>query len=403
MTGFNDLPFRFKVLIPVIVTGAILFAVGSINIARLAFMSGEAFDSARMLLWTTAIGGALLALLVLALLPGAVTQQFANLSAFMNDLAAGGSDITRRLPAADDGIGKVGVSFNRFMDGLHGSIVQLRDSADQVSTLAQQLSQSSNQVSQGSLQQADAAASTVAAVNQITSSIASVAQAAEEVRALSKKGLEHTRKGNASLTDLEKELGHVHTAVNAIASSVGEFVKNTHAITAMTKQVKDLAEQTNLLALNAAIEAARAGEQGRGFAVVADEVRKLAEKSAQAASQIDEVTRNLEEQSGQVEQTIQQGQSALQSSASHMHGVASVLSDANDAVSKATAAVDDITDSVKEQTSVNNDITRNVDRIAKMVDESRAAVQQAAQGAGSLSQIAANLRQATSRFKLNRV
>ncbi|HEX5363910.1 MAG TPA: methyl-accepting chemotaxis protein, partial [Gallionella sp.] len=196
------------------------------------------------------------------------------------------------------------------------------------------------------------------------------------------------------------EIRLVQESVNQIAGSVKEFVESTHAIAGMTQQVKDIAEQTNLLALNAAIEAARAGEQGRGFAVVADEVRKLAEKSAQSASEIDQVTNSLNQKSTHVEGTVQAGLRALLTTQEHIERVATVLSAASAAVTQSSHGVNDIASSVAEQGLASNEISRNVERIAQMAEENHAAVQSNGQEIVRLEQLAGELRSAVSRFRV---
>jgi methyl-accepting chemotaxis protein len=271
--------------------------------------------------------------------------------------------------------------------------------ADNVITTATQLAASSAQITRGSQAQSEAAASTAAAVEEITVSISAVASNTEEVRKLSEQSLVQTRNGNQNVTAMIGEIHSVQEAVNLIAGSVKEFVDSTRAIAGMTQQVKDIADQTNLLALNAAIEAARAGEQGRGFAVVADEVRKLAEKSAQSASEIDKVTNSLNQKSSHVEATVQDGLRSLQATQEHIERVSTVLTEAGDSVTKSSHGVSDIAASVNEQSLASSEIARNVEKIAQMSEENHAAVDSNSRDIVRLESLAKELQTAVGRFK----
>jgi methyl-accepting chemotaxis protein len=276
---------------------------------------------------------------------------------------------------------------------------QVHDGADSVLATATKLAVSSTQITQGSQVQSEAAASTAAAIEQITVSISSVAANTEEVRKVSEQSLQQAIQGNESVTVMMAEIDHVEEAVNQIAASVKEFVDSTRAITSMTQQVKDIADQTNLLALNAAIEAARAGEQGRGFAVVADEVRKLAEKSAQSANEIDQVTNALGQKSNHVESTVQAGLRSLQTTQVQVEKVAEVLAATGDAVKQSSHGVSDISASVSEQSLASTEIARNVEKIAQMSEENHAAVDSNSQEIVRLESLARELQAAVGRFK----
>ncbi|ADE10785.1 methyl-accepting chemotaxis protein [Sideroxydans lithotrophicus] len=328
-----------------------------------------------------------------------IVRSTGEMSDAMARTAADG-DLTRAVPVhGTDELAQAAKSFNVLMDSFRQTIRQVHGSADTVIGTATQLAASSVQITQGSQVQSEAAASTAAAVEEITVSINAVSANTEEVRKIAEQSLQQATEGNVSVTMMMAEIDNVQDAVNQIANSVKEFLDSTHAIAGMTQQVKDIADQTNLLALNAAIEAARAGEQGRGFAVVADEVRKLAEKSAQSASEIDQVTNALDQKSAQVDATVQKGLHSLRATQEQVERVAEVLAGTGDAVKRSRDGVSDIAASVSEQSQASSEIARNVEKIAQMSEENHAAVDANSQDIVRLETLARELQSAVGRFK----
>lgn len=329
-----------------------------------------------------------------------INRSVDELRGVMVQMSADGDLTSRARVYGKDEIGQAATAFNGLIDSFVNIIRQVLGNADTLSSTAAHLSASSLKITQGSQAQSEATASTAAAVEQITVSINSVAANTEDVRKLSEKSLQQTQQGNQSVTAMIDEIGHVQESVNQIAVSVKEFADSMHSISGMTQQVKDIANQTNLLALNAAIEAARAGEQGRGFAVVADEVRKLAEKSAKSASEIDQVTNSLNQNSAHVEVTVQSGLRSLQATQEQVGRVSAVLTEAGAAVAQSSLGVADIASAVGEQSLASTEIACNVEKIAQMSEENHTAVEANTRDIGRLEQLAKELQGAVSRFKV---
>ncbi len=313
-----------------------------------------------------------------------------------------GGDLSQPVHSAagQDETGRLLTAMERMRINLRDMIQKISANADQVAAASAQMSSGTRQVASSSQEQSAAASAMASAVEEIAVSIASVADSAGAILKGAQEGRERSVQGSRSLAELTGAIGVAGNSVNDISSKVHEFVDNARNIALLTQQVRDIAEQTNLLALNAAIEAARAGEQGRGFAVVADEVRKLAEKSATAANEIDQVTKVISQQSTEVEGTVNYGIESLNKSQGLLGNVSVVLSGVNESIERTGREIDDITGATREQRTAGDDIARQVERVASMTEENHAAVSEIAHTAEHLQELAQAMRTAAGVFRV---
>jgi len=346
------------------------------------------------------VGATLLCLILAFFLARAIRQPLAELEGSMRQLASGEGDLTRRLPIkAEHEVGRIARNFNSFVGDLDATVKRVHDIAGQVNRSSASLSGQIEQVSGSTRSQSAAAASIAAEVEELTTSIATVADSAGEVRRLSDRSLAVSDSNRQQLERQIEQLGRLETAVGEIAASVADYIASTQTITRLTGEVRSIANQTNLLALNAAIEAARAGEQGRGFAVVADEVRQLAEKSARSADEINTVTATINDKSAVLEELIQEGVRALAASRESLDVVASGLREGQQTSSDAHRGIDEIANSVVEQKSASQDIAVSVERIARLADDNDNSAQNAAHAVREFETLSAALQQAVGHFR----
>lgn len=308
-------------------------------------------------------------------------------------------DLTQRVRIIGrDEIAHTGQAFNELIESFQQALRRVAGVAAAVGASAEELVVTSTQVAQSSASQSSAVTQVSATVEQMSAGIASISSHAQKLRSSADASLKGAEAGHSTLTRLLGEIESVRQAFAAIRVSVGDFVESTSAITASITQVKELSAQTNLLALNAAIEAARAGESGRGFSVVADEVRNLAQRSALAANSINDLTLRLDDQSGVVDQALQAGTVALDDSSKLLVELESTLQQAAVLVGDSTRGVDEIARAVETQSEGGRDIASNVERIARMAGEGDAITHSVASAVAGLRELSQELNLAVSRF-----
>jgi methyl-accepting chemotaxis protein len=318
----------------------------------------------------------------------------------MRQLESGDGDLTRRLPIeSGDEIGRTAASFNKFLDSLQRTIADVQREAGSVAEMSAKVAVTAGGMSDASESQASASSAIAAAIEELITSIESVSASAQSVRDTSDLSLRHAQDGTRSVADLHQEMTRIEQAIKAIAEATEQFVTNSRTITGLTGEVKEIANQTNLLALNAAIEAARAGEHGRGFAVVADEVRGLAEKSGKAAAEIDTITQGIRVQSQSLEGAVEGSASVLRESRETLEKVAELLRASMAVVDQEHQGVDEINHSLAEQKTAGHEIGRNLESIASAAEATSSSARETLTAAQALRDSADRLRASVGRFR----
>jgi len=308
-------------------------------------------------------------------------------------------DLCQRVNVeGSDEVAQTAIKINEFINFVHELVHSVNQGIHDMNAAASHLSQTSSSVAEASARQSDAASTMATAVQQMTATATTIADNATHLRTTSKLSLENTEQGARSVGELDTAIAEVGRAFDTVNTSVTAFMNSATSIITMTQQVKDLAEQTNLLALNAAIEAARAGEQGRGFAVVADEVRKLAELSARAAGEIEEVTGAIGRQSNTVKASLRNGTESLLTCRQHATELQTILGRARQSVLDASTEATDITNSVSEQSKGSAEVARHVEAIAKMAQDNSAVAERTLDAARGLETLGQSLESAAARF-----
>jgi methyl-accepting chemotaxis protein len=300
--------------------------------------------------------------------------------------------------ATQDQFGHVALRFNEMRKNLKRMIARISGGSVMVAEAAAQLSDKSRQVTQMAQQQSDAASSVAATMEEMSTSIAMVAHNASDAEKHSAKASEISIAGENVVREASSEMSRIAESFGQSAQDIASLNHRTEEINAIVHVIKEISDQTNLLALNAAIEAARAGEQGRGFAVVADEVRKLAERTGKATEEIAAMIGNIQASMKSAVGSMDAGSSQVRQGVDLTSRAGDTLSAINESSRELLGMVHDIANAVQEQTAASHQIAENIERISTMAEASSVNMTAMLAEAENLGKVSGALREAISLF-----
>jgi methyl-accepting chemotaxis protein len=344
----------------------------------------------------------LITLSVAIYFPRLIVGPITELTAVLNQLASGKGDLTKRMPRmGEDEIGKLAFSFNRFMSGMRTLI-------ENIQGVAKEVHDASETLKSGAMKSESISQGYASSMELVSTANHEMGLAIQEVSKNTQQVSEEARLSNDISIQVSSEFKKAMTEIQELAENVNnsgqvieELVEETTNIASVLDVIKGIAEQTNLLALNAAIEAARAGEQGRGFAVVADEVRTLASKTQQSTGDINNMIENLRGGVNKAVESMKQGQEKANRTVEYAQTSENSIQQISTSLTSITDRIHQVASAIEEQTSVIDEINENLNGVKDLSDSGMDSAKEIGQSVEGLNQQASNLNNQTSSFKVS--
>jgi methyl-accepting chemotaxis protein len=300
-----------------------------------------------------------------------------------------------------DEVGTLGGHLNAVLDNFRTAMLEIRDASERLVNASGEVASVSRDTSSGVERQQSETEQVATAVNEMTATVQEIALNSVQAAQAATQGNEEASKGRRIVAEAIDSMDVLSQQVDRTVEVLQKLKTDSGNIGVVLDVIRSIAEQTNLLALNAAIEAARAGEQGRGFAVVADEVRTLAQRTQQSTREIQEMIQRLQTGVGEVASTMEQGQQQTRATVEKVSEAGGSLQSITASVSVITDMSTQIATATEEQSKVAEEVNRNISNISSVADQTAIAAQRAAQATEEIANLSRNLRALVQKFRLS--
>jgi methyl-accepting chemotaxis protein len=353
------------------------------------------------MLSTLVAAGFIITLLMVTVLIRSIKKPLTAIENMIHDIAQGEGDLTQRLDyKGRDELGAICNGFNQFVEKLQGVIRQVASSTQLVASASTQLMANAEQIATGAEEVAAQAGTVATAGEEMSATSSDIAFNCQRAAEGSTVASQAAKNGAAVVEQTVQVMNRIASQVQNAAAKVKSLGTRSNEIGDIVSTIEDIADQTNLLALNAAIEAARAGEQGRGFAVVADEVRALAERTTKATREIGEMIKTIQSETSSAVTAMEQGVKEVEQGTSDAANSGKALDEILEQISNVTMQVSQVATAAEEQTATTSEISNNIHQITDVVEGTAKGAQESAAAAAQLAQTAEDLQRLVGQFKL---